>query len=171
MFETPGRYETDRGNYLGEYPPVYYAVMRLFAGPDLQVSALVMRLVNAVLFVGLATALAALLPAWRRGTLLWGWLVTLVPLGMFIIPSNNPSGWAVTGVGTAFLALLGWFEIRWPATVGARRALPRRDAHGGRRTRRCRGLCGRRDGDRRHPDVRADAGLGAARASSPPPGS
>ena len=36
--------------------------MRLFAGPDLQVSALAMRLVNAVLFVGLATALAALLP-------------------------------------------------------------------------------------------------------------
>jgi Predicted membrane protein (DUF2142) len=29
---------------------------------------------------------------------------------MFLIPSNNPSGWAITGVGTAFVALLGWFE-------------------------------------------------------------
>ncbi len=103
-------YETGRGNFYGEYPPVYYATMRFFAGPDVQVSALVMRLVNALLFVGLATALAALLPTARRRTLLWGWLVTLVPLGMFLIPSNNPSGWAVTGVGTAFLALLGWFE-------------------------------------------------------------
>jgi hypothetical protein len=108
--------ETQRGNFVGEYPPVYYSTMHLFAGADLQVSALVMRLVNALLFVGLATALAALLPARRRPTLLWGWLVTLIPLGIFVIPSNNPSGWAVTGVGTAFIALIGWFE-----TTGRRR--------------------------------------------------
>lgn len=109
--------EIGRGNFYGEYPPVYYATMRLFAGPDVQSSALTMRLVNAALFVGLATALAALMPATRQRTLLWGWLVTMVPLGMFLIPSNNPSGWAITGVGTAFLALLGWFETtgrtRW----------------------------------------------------------
>ena len=109
--------ELKRGNFAGEYPPVYYATMRLFAGDDIQLSALTMRLVNAALFVGLATALVVLLPAARRRTLLWGWLIALVPLGMFLIPSNNPSGWAVTGVGTAFLALLGWFETtgrsRW----------------------------------------------------------
>ncbi len=109
-------FETGRGNFYGEYPPVYYATMRLFAGPNVEVSAMVMRLVNAALFVALATALAMLLPIARRRTLLWGWLVTLVPLGMFLIPSNNPSGWAITGVGTAFLALLGWFE-----TTGRRR--------------------------------------------------
>lgn len=108
--------ETDRGNFGGEYPPVYYAVMHVFAGSDIQTSALAMRLINAALFVGLATALALLLPVARRRTLLWGWLIALVPLGMFLIPSNNPSGWAITGVGTAFLALLGWFE-----TTGRRR--------------------------------------------------
>jgi hypothetical protein len=108
--------ETARGNFVGEYPPVYYAVMHLFTSSDIQASALAMRLFNAALFVALATALVALLPLSRRGTLLWGWLVALVPLGMFIIPSNNPSGWAVTGVGTAFLAMLGWLE-----TTGRRR--------------------------------------------------
>lgn len=106
------RTEIERGNFGGEYPPVYYATMRIFAGDDLQVSAVVMRLLNAALFVGLATALAVLLPRTRRPTLLWGWLVTLVPLGMFLIASNNPSGWAITGIGTAFLALLGWFETQ-----------------------------------------------------------
>jgi hypothetical protein len=111
-----GRFETDRGNFAGEYPPVYYAVMHTFAGSDLQVSALVMRIVNAAIFVGLATALSALLPATRRRSLLWGWLIASIPLGIFLIPSNNPSGWAVVGVGTAFLALLGWFE-----TTGRRR--------------------------------------------------
>lgn len=112
----PDTWQSNRGNFAGEYPPVYYAAMHLFAGADLQSSALTMRLVNAALFVALATALVALLPIGRRRTLLWGWLVALIPLGIFLIPSNNPSGWAVTGVGTAFLALLGWFE-----TTGRRR--------------------------------------------------
>ena len=110
------RVEVERGNFGGEYPPVYYAVMHLFTGSDMQFSALAMRIINAAIFVGLATALAMLLPIERRTTLLWGWLVTLVPLGMFLIPSNNPSGWAITGIGTAFLALLGFFE-----TEGRRR--------------------------------------------------
>jgi Predicted membrane protein (DUF2142) len=110
------RIQTARGNFVGEYPPVYYAAMHFFTSSDIQTSALVMRILNGVLFVGLATALTVLLPATRRRMLLWGWLVTLVPLGMFLIPSNNPSGWAITGVGTAFLALLGWFE-----TEGRRR--------------------------------------------------
>lgn len=101
---------TGRGNFQNKYPDVYYGTMRLLAGDDLVQSALAMRLVNLTLFVALATALGVLLPVSRRQTLLWGWLVSLVPLGVFLIPSNNPSGWSITGVGTAFLALLGWFE-------------------------------------------------------------
>lgn len=105
-----GTVEIKRGNFAGEYPPVYHSAMRVFVGEDVQVSALVMRVFNAALFVGLTTVLMVLLPTQRRRTLLWGWLIAVVPLGMFLIPSNNPSGWAITGVGTAFLALLGWFE-------------------------------------------------------------
>ena len=105
-----------RGNFVGAYPPVFYKVMGLFAGDDIAKSVVIMRLVNAALFVALGTLLYLLLPALRRPTLVWGWLLTTMPLGLFLIASNNPSGWAVTGVGTAWLALLGYYE-----TSGRRR--------------------------------------------------
>jgi hypothetical protein len=108
--------ETDRGNWIGAYPPVYYAVMGLFAGPDIQVSALLMRFVTIVLFLGITIALYVLLPPGRRPTLLWAWLITTLPLGIFLLASNNPSSWAIIGVGSAWLALLGYFE-----TTGRRR--------------------------------------------------
>lgn len=107
---------SDRGNFVGEYPPVYYAVLGLFTGLDVQLSGLLMRAFTVVLFVGLMTALYLLLPVSRRATLIVGWLVTTVPLGIFLLASNNPSAWAAIGVGTSWLALLGYFE-----TSGKRR--------------------------------------------------
>jgi hypothetical protein len=101
---------TDRGNFIGGYPPLYYATMNLFVGSNLLLSIMVMRFVNILLFVGLGTALFYLLPHFRRPTFVWGWLVTTIPLGMFLIASNNPSAWAIIGIGTAWLALLGYFE-------------------------------------------------------------
>lgn len=109
---------TNRGNFTGHYPPVYYSVMSWFVGGDIETSALVMRLVNVLLFVGLTSLVFALLPAERRPTLLWGWLITTVPLGLFLIASNNPSGWAITGVGTAWIALLGYFETDGRRRIG-----------------------------------------------------
>lgn len=108
--------ETKRGNFVGAYPPVYYAVMSIFAGDDVLTSILVMRFVNVLLFLGLTAALYLLLPARRRPTLLWGWLISIVPLGVFLIASNNPSSWAVIGIGSLFLSLLGSVE-----TSGRRR--------------------------------------------------
>ncbi|MHA6693988.1 DUF2142 domain-containing protein [Homoserinimonas sp. A520] len=101
---------TDRGNFVGSYPPVYYFVMNAFVGSDILTSVVVMRLVNVLLFVGLTTALFWLLPVPRRQTLILMWTITTVPLGMFLIASNNPSGWAMVGVGTTWLAVLGYLE-------------------------------------------------------------
>lgn len=36
------------------------------------------------------------------------WTVMLIPLGVSLIPSNNPSAWAVIGVPSAWLALYGF---------------------------------------------------------------
>lgn len=107
---------TDRGNFFGEYPPLYYAVTGIFTSEDVQTSGLVMRTFTILLFVAIMTALYLLLPISRRWTLIVGWAVTTLPLGIFLLAVNNPSAWAVIGVGTSWVALLGYFE-----TTGRRR--------------------------------------------------
>jgi hypothetical protein len=107
---------TERGSFEQNYPPVYYFFMNTFASHDLQVSALVMRFVNVLLFLGIVTALYCLLPRERRAGLIWTWILTVVPLGMFLVASNNPSAWAIIGVGSSWLALVGFVE-----TTGRRR--------------------------------------------------
>lgn len=106
--------ETARGNFAGAYPPLYYSVMSIFVGEDARFSVMAMRLFNVLLFVSITSALYALLPISRRPALVWGWLITTVPLGLFLLSSNNPSGWAVAGVGSAWLALIGYYEARKP---------------------------------------------------------
>lgn len=107
---------TERGNFYGAYPPVFYATMSLFVGPDIEASVLAMRVFGALLVTILATALFLLLPPDRRPNLVWSWLVTTVPLGLFVLSSTNPSAWAIAGVGFGWLALAGYFE-----TLGARK--------------------------------------------------
>jgi hypothetical protein len=113
--------ETDRGNFAGAYPPVYYAVTGVFTGSDIQVSALAMRLLTVVLFLAITVALWLLLPERLRAPLVWGWLITTVPLGVFLLGTNNPSAWAMIGVGSSWLALFGWFEVRGVTAPGRRR--------------------------------------------------
>jgi hypothetical protein len=100
----------DHGNWIGAYPPVYYAVMNVFATTDIQTSALVMRLFNVLLFIAFTTTLAVVLPAALRVPLIAGWTVTMVPLAGYLIASNNPGAWALIGVGGSWLAAFGWFR-------------------------------------------------------------
>lgn len=109
---------TPRGNFAHLYPPVYYFTMGLFAGPNVEVSVLLMRAVNVLLFLGVVTVLYLLLPERRRPTLIWGLVITAVPLGMFLIPSTNPSGWAYLSAGTVWIALLGYFESEGRRKIG-----------------------------------------------------
>jgi hypothetical protein len=109
---------TEATNASGGYPPIFYAAMGLFASTDVWASTALMRAVNALLFVGIVGLLWFALPLRRRGTLLWSFAISVVPLGLFIIPSTNPSSWALLSAGTLWLALLGWTE-----TSGRRRWL------------------------------------------------
>ncbi|HWL60255.1 MAG TPA: DUF2142 domain-containing protein, partial [Microbacteriaceae bacterium] len=99
------------GNFAsGAYPPVFYAVMSVFAGEDVQASVLVQRVVTIVLFLGLTTAIAVLSVSRVRRALLWTWVLTAVPFGLFLLTTNNPSAWGTIGVVSAPFALLGWYH-------------------------------------------------------------
>lgn len=101
---------TERGGFANEYPPVYYGVMGLLVTPDVSTSVLLMRTLNILLFAGIATVLFLLLPRALRAPMVWGWALTSVPLSVFLISSNNPSSWAVIGVGTVWISLVGYLQ-------------------------------------------------------------
>lgn len=99
---------TSRGNFAGNYPPVFYTVMGVFAGPDVALSTVLMRLFNAALFVGAVTAVLALLRPGQRGPAIWASVVTLVPLGVFVIASVNPSSWAIIAGLLVWISCYGY---------------------------------------------------------------
>lgn len=106
--ESDAMVSTARGNFVGDYPPVFHFVQSLLTGPNASVSVLAMRVANAMLFVGLVTALYLVLPVGLRRPLVIASLVTAVPLGMFLIPSINPSSWALLSATTLMLSVLGY---------------------------------------------------------------
>lgn len=94
------------------YPSGYYAVMNLFQSPNIEHFVVGMRLFNSALFVLVALSVWLALPPRLKTTYLWMWSLTLVPLGMFVVASANPSGWAVLAVGSAWVVFLGFLETR-----------------------------------------------------------
>lgn len=100
----------DYGNFNNIYPPVFYWVMSLFVGSNTIVSVLAMRLLNTLLFVGMVTVTYFLIPQRYKKPMLWGALLASVPLGLFVIPSTNPSSWAITSATTLWALLIGFVE-------------------------------------------------------------
>lgn len=105
--ETTGLIQVQRANIDGLYPPVFYAAMSVFAGDDVQTSVIVMRLFNAAFAVGLLTAVFFALPRWIRPALIVSVAATSVPLGVFVLPSTNPSSWAVLSAAVVWISLYG----------------------------------------------------------------
>ena len=101
---------TSKGNFHNLYPPVFYQTMNLFVSSNIALSVILMRIVNILLLVGLATVLYVFLPSHRRLPLVWGLAISLVPLGLFMVASTNPSAWAIISAGTFWISLLGYFE-------------------------------------------------------------
>ena len=100
--------ETVRGNYNGGYPPVFYGFMHLFASENIASSVLAMRLVNSLIFVSLAAVAWLCSPKTSRASQKIFWLISLVPLGIFLLPSINPSSWTIMGIGFSAVGLFGY---------------------------------------------------------------
>jgi hypothetical protein len=108
---TQSMVRTSRGNFDGAYPPVFYWVNGLLAGKNISTSVIFMRIANLLLFLAVFAGVYLLLPAGLRRAQLIATLVTLVPLGMFLIPSINPSGWAILSAATLLVSILGYLTI------------------------------------------------------------
>lgn len=102
-----GLAETDRVNTGPLYPPLFYGTMSVFAGPDVEVSVIAMRLFNAALAVGMLTAVFFASPPRIRPAIVIAALASAVPLGLFILPSTNASSWAFISAATVWAALYG----------------------------------------------------------------
>jgi hypothetical protein len=104
--------ETSRVNATaGLYPPVYYWTMSWFVSEDLNFAVMVMRLVNIAIAVIVVTLLIVALPIHLRRIPVISLLGTVIPLGVFIVSSTNPSGLAYVGLVVFFSALVGFFSV------------------------------------------------------------
>ncbi len=103
------------------YPPFYYWTMSWFATENVATSTITMRIVNSILAVlGLAVVIA-ILPHHLRRIPVVGILISAMPLGVFLIASTNPSGWAFFGtlmVFSSFLAFLSSKNTRDKLVIG-----------------------------------------------------
>lgn len=90
---------TDRLNNIQNlYPGGYYRVLSIFVGPDVEKSVYLMRIFNVLLTSLLLALLLKFAPRAISRAGLFAIASTFIPLGIFVVASTNPSGWAVTGV-------------------------------------------------------------------------
>ena len=97
-------------NAQGLYPGGYYLVHQVLATNNIALSTYAMRILNIAILVGTIALLLKFLPAGVRNAYLLGSIAVAVPYGVYLIPSNNPSSWAIIGVAGFWAALLGAFS-------------------------------------------------------------
>jgi hypothetical protein len=93
------------------YPDGYYWVMSWFASDDVSSSILTMRFVNSVIAVFLLLAVVVALPKHLRRIPIISLLISIVPLGIFVLASVNPSSWTLVSVATFFASVLGLMSV------------------------------------------------------------
>ena len=86
------------GNVGGERAGIYYRAVSVFVSDDYPRAFFLIRLSNiAVALIGIMLTLAVAPPA-VRGAVATTWVVTTVPLGLFLVTSLNSSAWGFVGL-------------------------------------------------------------------------
>lgn len=101
---------TEKGNFQGAYPELFYKTARLVVGKNTELNFLAVRTLNSVLITALTAAVIALAAPQRRSPLWLALAVTMVPVGISIIASINPSAWAIFTPALVFVAAASSFE-------------------------------------------------------------
>ena len=112
--DTREREHGDINSLRNLYPFGFYETMHVLYQDNLELAFVSIRWFNGILFIGLTMLLWWASPLRVRNTIQWMWPLVIVPLGMFFIASANPTSWAIIGVGTGWIALLGFLESRGP---------------------------------------------------------
>jgi hypothetical protein len=102
-------FETTHGNWNNLYPSGFYKVMSIMASNDFVKSVITMRVFNAILFISILylTFRAVDYRMFINYTIVL--LPALIGLGYFLIPSTNPSSWAVIACATFAITFSSYF--------------------------------------------------------------
>jgi hypothetical protein len=103
--------ETRYNNAGRLYPNGFYWTASHLVSTNIENSVERVRIMNVLLFVVLLIAVNALLPIELRRSLNTTHVLLLMPLGLFLIASNNPSSWAISGLGTFWAFLYGFLTM------------------------------------------------------------
>lgn len=104
--------ETGYNNAGRLYPNGYYWVASHFVSDNIASAVIKIRLMNILVYVLLVVAVNVLLPREISRSLNMTHLVFLMPMGLFLLASNNPSSWAITGLGTFWAFLYGFLTMK-----------------------------------------------------------
>ncbi len=98
----PGGYMVKTDNY----PNGFYRSMNLFVPLGNSINVLSMRIFNGLLATILLVAQIVLMKPNNRTAWLSGFTLTLVPMGLFLVSSIHPTGWALTGCAHGWMFMI-----------------------------------------------------------------
>jgi hypothetical protein len=98
------------------YPPTYYTTMGTLASTHVVLSTIAIRIVNVLLAAALLLVALLLAPPRLGRAYLLALVIGLIPLGLFLVASTNPSGWMVIGAAGLWV-----FAATWLVDQGAGR--------------------------------------------------
>lgn len=102
--------ESKRGNFNSKYPNIYYQTASFFVDDNIISSALRIRILNLGLFLLITLIFLIKLPLQLKTSYTRVVLLSSVPLGLFFIPSTNPSSWTFTGIFAIFFAFSAYLS-------------------------------------------------------------
>jgi hypothetical protein len=93
-------------NSPGNYPPLFYEVMKIFASDNPYSSIHIMRIINTLIASFLLFLALLVSPFIIKRALIVSWGIAVIPVGIFYIASTNPSSWAISSLGTFWAFIL-----------------------------------------------------------------